>query len=65
VIGANMRVSKAFDLPNKSAKKDSNPRQLILALNGRNFLNHPNLAAPDDFGILIWSSSAVCFGPPN
>ena len=47
VIGANIRVSKSFNLPNRSAKKDSNPRQIIFALNARNFLNHPNLAAPD------------------
>ncbi|MCU1329803.1 MAG: Cna domain protein [Bryobacterales bacterium] len=46
VIAANLRVSKSFNIGRHDPHKDSS-RQIVLSANGRNVLNHPNLAAPN------------------
>jgi len=63
LVAANMRASKAFDLPRKG-NRESDPRQIVLSVNARNVLNHPNFAAPDGnlSSLLFGKSSALVNG---
>lgn len=45
MVAANLRVSKTFNLGETNGKDD--PKQIVLQVNARNILNHPNFAAPD------------------
>lgn len=45
LLAANMRISKAFSLGHHEPGKDAS-RQIVLSINARNFLNHPNLNTP-------------------
>jgi hypothetical protein len=57
LVAANLRVSKTFDLGEGKAGKD--PYQIVLQLNARNILNHPNFAPPDG------NLSSPLFGQSN
>ena len=58
LASANLRLSKAFNLGEHGAGKDSE-RQIVLSVNARNVLNHPNLALP------IGNLSSPLFGQSN
>jgi hypothetical protein len=45
LVAANLRFSKMFNLG--EAKPGSDPRQIVISVNARNVLNHPNFAPPD------------------
>ena len=63
LIAANMRVSKSFNLGDHKPGKDSE-RQLVLSVNARNFLNHPNpgLPAGNLSSLLFGQSTALVTG---
>jgi hypothetical protein len=46
LVSANLRLNKTFNLGEHKAGKDSE-RQIVIGVNARNFLNHPNYALPD------------------
>lgn len=45
LVAANLRISKAFNLGETKAGKDPD-RQIVLSVNARNILNHPNFGLP-------------------
>jgi hypothetical protein len=47
LLAVNLRVAKTITLREPPDGKKGEPLQLVLSLNARNVLNHPNFAAPD------------------
>jgi hypothetical protein len=47
LVAVNMRVGKTIILREPADKKSGDPLQLVLSVNARNILNHPNYATPD------------------
>jgi hypothetical protein len=46
MVAANLRIAKTINLGEAKPGKDD-PRQIVLSVNARNILNHPNFATPD------------------
>lgn len=47
LVAVNMRVGKTFILREPANKKSGDPLQLVVSVNARNILNHPNYAIPN------------------
>ncbi len=56
LVAVNMRVGKTFILREPADKKSGDPLQLVLSVNARNILNHPNYALP------VGNHSSTYFG---